>query len=156
MQSYFNGSYEKTLLAGGTSKDKWIDSGNISLADSWKNYDILQIFATNDSSTGYVTVKTLKVPDLKDLLDIAISSSKSHFYLWDGNHYYAFNPSTTTELLFNGATQDSGIQAIYGIKLKATGITNKSALDVSQISDKISSLLTTDNHLKLPSGLEVW
>ena len=156
MQSYFNGSYEKTLLAGGTSKDKWIGSGNISLADSWKNYDILQIFATNDSSTGYVTVKTLKVHDLKDLLDIAVSSSKSNFYLWDGYHFYAFNPSTTTELVFNGAAEDSGIQAIYGIKLKATGITNKSALDVSQISDKISSLLTTDNHLRLPSGLEVW
>ena len=156
MQSYFNGSYEKTLLAGGTSKDKWIGSGNISLADSWKNYDILQVFATNDSSTGHITVKTIKVPDLKDLLDIAISSSKSYFYLWDGNHYYSFNPSTTTEVLFNGASEDSGIQAIYGIKLKATGITNKSALDVSQISDKVSSLLTTDNHLRLPSGLEVW
>lgn len=30
------------------------------------------------------------------------------------------------------------------------------AIDVSAIQSKISTMLTTDNHLLLPSGLEVW
>ena len=30
------------------------------------------------------------------------------------------------------------------------------AIDVSAIQSKLSTMLTTDNHLLLPSGLEVW
>ena len=96
--------------------------------------------------------------ELENLIELGVSSSKSYFapFSTASSWYYSFSPTTTTELMLSGATENSGIQAVYGVKFKATGITNKSAIDVSHMSEKISSLLTPDNHLRLPSGLEVW
>ena len=158
MQSYFNSNYEKTLLAGGTTKAEYIGSGDVVLKDSWKNYDGLLLYCTNDDNVGIFRGDIVWKKELEDLLELAQSSSKTYFSLggtYNGQYYY-FKVASTTEFLLSVNSQNSGIQAIYGIKLKANGITNKSAIDVSQISDKISSLLTTDNHLRLPSGLEVW
>ena len=75
----------------------------------------------------------------------------------NGSWYWNINPSQTTETFWKCYNQTGCyIRKVWGYKLKATGITNKSAIDVSQISNKIGSLLTSDNHLVLPSGLEVW
>ena len=155
MQSYFNGSYEKTLLAGGGAG---ITSGNVVLSDSWRNYDGLMIFMCNDAHTGVFAPHIIWKAELEFQLEVASSATgMTRFTLApSSNGEYWYYKLTSTDINLITDARNSDIVAIYGIKLKATGITNKSALDVSQISDKISSLLTTDNHLRLPSGLEVW
>ena len=158
LQSFFNGNVEKTLLAGGTKKADWIGAGNITLADSWKNYDALLGFATNDSNTSHVTSSIIFRWQLEALIEIGKTSGKAYFmpFATIGGHYYSFSPTTTTEIAFMVGEEDSGIQAIYGLKLKGTGVTNAKAVDVSDVQARLAGMLTDDNHLVLPSGLEVW
>lgn len=158
LQSFFNGNVEKTLLAGGTEKADWIGAGNITLADSWKNYDALLGFATDDSSTSHVTSSIIFRWQLEALIEIAKTSGKAYFmpFATIGGHYYSFSPTSTTEIAFMVGEEDSGIQAIYGLKLKGTGVTNAKAVDVSDVQARLAGMLTDDNHLVLPSGLEVW
>lgn len=158
LQSFFNGNVEKTLLAGGTEKADWIGYGNITLADSWKNYDALLGFATNDSNTSHVTSSIIFRWQLEALIEIGKTSGKSNFmpFATIGGNYYSFSPTTTTEIAFMVGEEDSGIQAIYGLKLKGTGVTNAKAVDVSDVQARLAGMLTDDNHLVLPSGLEVW
>lgn len=158
LQSFFNGNVEKTLLAGGTEKADWIGYGNITLADSWKNYDALLGFATNDSDTSHVTSSIIFRWQLEALIEIGKTSGKSNFmpFASIGGNYYSFSPTTTTEIAFMVGQENSGIQAIYGLKLKGTGVTNAKAVDVSDVQARLAGMLTDDNHLVLPSGLEVW
>lgn len=158
LQSFFNGNVEKTLLAGGTEKADWIGMGNITLADSWKNYDALLGFATNDSNTGHVTSSIIFRWQLEALIEIAKTSGKAYFmpFATVAGNYYSFSPTTTTEIAFMSSAENSGIQAIYGLKLKGTGVTNAKAVDVSDVQARLAGMLTDDNHLVLPSGLEVW
>lgn len=158
LQSFFNGTFSKTLLAGGTEKADWIGYGNITLADSWKNYDALLGFATNDSNTSHVTSSIIFRWQLEALIEIAKTSGKAYFmpFATIGGHYYSFSPTSTTEIAFMIGEEDSGIQAIYGLKLKGTGVTNAKAVDVSDVQARLAGMLTDDNHLVLPSGLEVW
>lgn len=158
LQSFFNGKVEKTLLAGGTKKENWIGSGNITLADSWKNYDALLGFATDDSATSHVTSAIVFRWQLEALIDIAKTSGKACFmpFASVAGNYYSFRPTTTTGITFMVGDEKSGIQAIYGLKLKGTGVTNNKAVDVSDVQARLAGMLTDDNHLVLPSGLEVW
>lgn len=158
LQSFFNGNVEKTLLAGGTKKADWIGEGNITLADSWKNYDALLGFATDDTSTSHVTSSIIFRWQLEALIEIGKTSGKSNFmpFASIGGNYYSFSPTTTTKIAFMVGRENSGIQAIYGLKLKGTGVTNAKAVDVSDVQARLAGMLTDDNHLVLPSGLEVW
>lgn len=162
MQSYFNGNFEKTLLFG--SESTWSNANEIILSDSWRNYDGLMFFAGDDSNAYRYFDKAPILwkwwfEEQIRLAKINPSSQGRYPRLWiNGSMYLQWDALGTfpSDISLKTSVENCGIFAVYGIKLKATGITNKSAIDVSQISDKISSLLTTDNHLKLPSGLEVW
>lgn len=162
MQSYFNGNFEKTLLFG--SDSTWSNANEIILSDSWRNYDGLMFFAGDDSNAYRYFDKAPILwkwwfEEQIRLANINPSSQGRYMRLWiNGSMYLQWDALGTfpSDITLKTSAENCGMFAVYGIKLKATGITNKSAIDVSQISDKISSLLTTDNHLRLPSGLEVW
>lgn len=158
LQSFFNGTFSKTLIFGGTDKANWKGSGGITLSKSWKNFDALLAFTTDDSSTSNMAASIVWKWQLEWLLEMGASSSKSHVAPWwhPVGKCYSFAVSSTTELLLGSPSENAGIQAIYGIKLQGTGVTNASAVDVSQIQSRLAGMLTDDNHLILPSGLEVW
>lgn len=162
MQSYFNWDMSETLLF-----DVYNDSagwtGNITFSDSYLNYDYLVIeFSSSYAVSGETyTTKPINVKWLKEVWDERKSKGQTNYLLpiefGYASWHWSLNWSTSTDLLWNRyANTGAYPRRVWGYKLKANGITNKSAIDVTQISDKISSLLTTDNHLRLPSGLEVW
>lgn len=158
LQSFFNGTVAKTLLAGGTANSDWIGNGAITLSESWKNFDALLAFMTNDSSTSLMNVDVIWKWQLEWLLEMCTSSSKNFFTPWLtlSNNHFSFKVSQTTEIVLASPDENSGIQAIYGLKLQGTGVTNASAIDVSHVQSRLAGMLTDDNHLILPSGLEVW
>jgi hypothetical protein len=158
LQSFFNGTFSKTLIFGGTDKANWQGQGEITLSKSWKNFDALLAFTTGDSNTSHMYASIVWKWQLEWLIEMGVSSSKSYIAPWmhPAGYYYSFSPVSSTELLLTGQSENAGIQAIYGIKLQGTGVTNASAVDVSQIQARIAGMLTDDNHLILPSGLEIW
>lgn len=158
LQSFFNGTFSKTLIFGGTDKANWKGFGEITLSKSWKNFDALLAFTTDDSDTSQMYASIVWKWQLEWLIEMGVSSSKSYIAPWmhPAGCYYSFSPVNSTELLLTGQSENAGIQAIYGIKLQGTGVTNASAVDVSQIQARIAGMFTDDNHLILPSGLEVW
>lgn len=158
LQSFFNGTFSKTLIFGGTDKANWKGSGEITLSKSWKNFDALLAFTTDDGNASQMYASIVWKWQLEWLIEMGVSSSKRCIAPWmhPAGFYYSFSPVNSTELLLTGPSENAGIQAIYGIKLQGTGVTNASAVDVSQIQARIAGMLTDDNHLILPSGLEVW
>lgn len=158
LQSFFNGTFSKTLIFGGTDKANWKGSGEITLSKSWKNFDALLAFTTDDGKASQMYASIVWKWQLEWLIEMGVSSSKRYIAPWmhPAGFYYSFSPVNSTELLLTGPSENAGIQAIYGIKLQGTGVTNASAVDVSQIQARIAGMLTDDNHLILPSGLEVW
>lgn len=158
LQSFFNGTFLKTLIFGGTNKANWKGSGEITLSRSWKKFDALLAFTTDDNDASHMYASIVWKWQLEWLIEMGVSSSKRYIAPWmhPAGFYYSFSPVDSTELLLTGQSENSGIQAIYGIKLRGTGVTNASAVDVSQIQARITGMLTDDNHLILPSGLEVW
>ena len=162
MQSYFNGNFEKTLLYG--NDGTFTNANQIVLKDSWKNYDglMFNFFYDDAAYRTFNGAPILWKWDFEEQIRLANinPTGQGRVIRYQINDIYMqwqvdanVMPS---ELVLTTNGDNCGIASIYGIKLKANGITNKSAIDVSQISGKISSLLTSDNHLRLPSGLEVW
>lgn len=160
MQSYFTENMEETLLysslAGASTWD-----GNITFSDSYLNYDFIRIeFASAAAVTAEgITTQLLSTKAIKKQIQDARTNrtGKFQFDIGVSSWYWASTPASMTETYWaKNSNASVNPRRVWGYRLKATGITNKSAIDVSQISDKISSLLTTDNHLRLPSGLEVW
>lgn len=162
MQSYFNWNMSETLLFDVYNNSAgW--TGNITFSDSYLNYDYLVIEFSSTYAVGgeTYTTKPINVKWLKATWDERRSKGQTN-YLFPiefgyASWHWSFNWSTSTDTLWNRYAHNGAYpRRVWGYKLKANGITNKSALDVSQISNKIGSLLTSDNHLVLPSGLEVW
>lgn len=160
MQSYFTENMEETLLysslAGASTWD-----GNITFSDSYLNYDFIRIEFTNNATVTAegITTQPLSTKAIKKQLQDALTNRTGKFHINVGvsSWYWASTPANMTETYWPRNSNASVYpRRVWGYKLKANGITNKSAIDVTQISDKISSLLTSDNHLVLPSGLEVW
>lgn len=161
MQSYFSGNFEKTLLYG--SDKVWSNANNITLSDSWKNYDGLMFNFSHDNS-GYRYFNGAPILwkwDLEEHIRMANLNPSGEgrlirFVCGELLIEWRVDGNMITETSLITSDENCGMFSIYGIKLKATGITNKSAVDVSDMSEKIGGLLTADNHLILPSGLEVW
>lgn len=162
MQSYFANQMTETKLFDvlGNSAG-W--TGNITFSDSWKNYDFLKIeFASTYEVGGelyitdYINTKKLQ-EEIQKLKNAGATYYAFPITIGLGSWYWRFNFNTSTETVWirhsNGSVYP---RRVWGYKLTATGITNKSAVDVSDMSEKIGGLLTADNHLILPSGLEVW
>ena len=158
LQSFFNGTFSKTLIFGGTDKANWKGAGEITLSESWKNFDALLAFTTDDGDASQVYASIVWKWQLEWLIEMGVSSSKRYIAPWmhPAGYHYSFSPVNSTELLLAGPAENAGIQAIYGLKLRGTGVTNASAVDASQIQSRLAGMLTDDNHLILPSGLEVW
>jgi hypothetical protein len=162
MQSYFADQMTETKLFDvlGNSSG-W--TGDITFSDSWRNYDFLKIeFATTYDVSGvmcytdYINTKKLQ-EEIQKSKDSGVTSY--YFYVNTGvdGWYWNFNFNTSSETTWIRKSNSKVYpRRVWGYKLTATGITNKSAIDVSDMSEKIGGLLTTDNHLILPSGLEVW
>ena len=112
---------------------------------------------TSDSSTGHMNVDVIWKWQLEWLLEMCTSSSKNYFTPWltlaSNRSVQGFTNNGDCSCI---PDEDSGIQAIYGLKLQGTGVTNASAIDVSHVQSRLAGMLTDDNHLILPSGLEVW
>lgn len=157
MQTCILGTPTLTLLAGGTSTSNWIGTGNITLSQSWRNFDALLLYVTGNLETDGASPIML----FKWQFEAGLNYHKtrgSGFLLPVGglSAWWEINASSTTDTVLVLGRENSGVAAIYGVKFTATGITNASAVDVTAIQSKVSSILTTDNHLILPSGLEVW
>lgn len=166
MQSYFTGNMEETVLYDKTNNtSSW--TADISLSDSLYNYDFFKVEVAGGANLtgnqGGGSWLFYPVSNFKKMMERAKSATTppvNWVFLGDstnGSWYWNINPSLSTETFWkNYNSTGCYIRKVWGYKLKATGITNKSAIDVTQMSEKISSLLTSDNHLVLPSGLEVW
>ena len=166
MQSYFTGNMEEVVLYDKTNNtSSW--TADVTLSDSLYNYDFFKVEVAGGANLtgnqGGGSWLFYPVSNFKKMMERAKSATTppvTWAFLGDstnGSWYWNINPSLSTETFWKCYNQTGCyIRKVWGYKLKANGITNKSAIDVSQISDKISSLLTSDNHLRLPSGLEVW
>lgn len=154
LQSFFNGTATRTLLAGSESSSG-IGSGNITLASSWKDFDALLVIRANDSSKN-LSSDIVYVWQFQQLLNLATNLSTT-FSLGTGTQgYYWYLTTASTELSLVNAAENCCVQAIYGIKMTGTGITNNTAMDVTTLQANYSSMITSDGHMILPSGLEVW
>lgn len=154
LQSLFNGTATRTLLAGSETA-AGIGIGTITLSQSWKNFDALLIIRADDSSAN-LSSDLVWTWQFQQLIDIA-KSRNTRLSLGSGTqgyYWYITTASTETSLIY--ASENCCVQAIYGIKMTGTGVTNNTAVDVTTLQSTISSMLTSDNHLILPSGLEVW
>ena len=162
MQSYFNGTFTKTLLWG--SDGTWSNANSvIELSQPWRDFDGLIINMAHDDSAYRVQptnqiIWKWEFEEMIRLVKINPSGQGRIIRLHFGDMYLEWradgNMPTDTTLTVD--SENCGIFSVYGISLKANGITNTSAIDVSDIQDRVGSMLTTDGHLKLPSGLEVW
>jgi hypothetical protein len=145
-----------TLLAGGSASTNWITGGDITLKQSWKNFDGLLIYYTYDDKTCLRSTILYKWQLIKEL-ELAKLTGYNTISLHTNATYWRLDAVNTTDTILKYSTDNCGIQAIYGFALKATPtIINDKALNLSDISSKIDGLLTVDGHLILPSGLEIW
>ena len=162
MQSYFNGTFTKTLLWG--DDGTWSEANNvIELSQPWRDFDGLIFNMAHDDSAYRVQptnqiVWKWEFEEMIRLAKINPSGQGRIIRLQFGDIYLQWRADGTmpTDTTLIVDSENCGIFSVYGISLKANGITNTSAIDVSDIQDRVGSMLTTDGHLKLPSGLEVW
>jgi hypothetical protein len=154
LQSFFNGTATRTLLAG-SETGNGIGSGNITLSDSWKNYDALLVIRCGDDLEN-LSSDLVYTWQFQQLVDLA-TSLKKNVSLGDGTQgFYWYVQTKSTDTLLVVAAENCAVQAIYGIKMTGTGVTNNTAIDVTELQKNYASLITSDKHLVLPSGLEVW
>lgn len=162
MQSFFNNTMEEVELFNviGNSA-KW--TGNIEFKENWENFDFLVIeFATSyPVNAEYVFTRYLSTKEIKKNIE-AIKNANLTYYALPidisiSSWYWRMNVQTSSSLSWVRYNHSSVYpRRVWGYRLKATGLTNKYAIDVSEISKKIGSMITADNHLILPSGLEIW
>lgn len=118
LKRFFNGTFTKTLLAGGPLQSDWIDLGNITLAKPWDNFDALLIYSGNDYSDSYLNSTLIYKWQLSELFAIAKTSGKNYVQIWNNvaGHYWGVKVSSSTSIAFNDPDEESGLQAIYGLK----------------------------------------
>ena len=118
LKRFFNGTFTKTLLAGGPLQSDWIDSGNITLAKPWDNFDALLIYSGTDYSDSYLNSMLIYKWQLSELFAIAKTSGKNYVQIWNNiaGHYWGVKVSSSTSIAFKDSDEDSGLQAIYGLK----------------------------------------
>lgn len=118
LKRFFNGTFTKTLLAGGHLQSDWIGLGTITLAKPWANFDALLIYSGNDHSDSYINSTLIYKWQLSELFAIAKSSGKSYVQIWNNvaGHYWGVKVSSSTAIAFKDPDENSGLQAIYGLK----------------------------------------
>ncbi len=164
MQSYFQGSFTRTLLWGNESTWKNANTA-IELSRSWKEFDGLQFCMFFDDAAyrpfmpGGQILWKWEFEEMIRQANINPSGQGRIIRLDFGDGVYIqwrADGKMPTDLVLTVADENCGIGAVYGISLAATGVTNNTAIDVTTIQERIGGMLTADNHLILPSGLEVW
>lgn len=164
MQSYFQGTFTKTLLWG--NEKVWSNANStINLSQPWRDFDGLQFCMFFDDSAyrpfqagGQIlwkwefeeAIRLARLNPTGQGRIIRLGFGDGVYIQWraDGN--------MPSDMALTVSDENCGIGAVYGISLNAKGITNNSAIDVTEIQEKIGGMFTADNHLRLPSGLEVW
>lgn len=118
LKRFFNGTFTKTLLAGGPLQSDWIGQGNITLAKPWDNFDALLIYSGTDYSDSYLNSTLIYKWQLSELFAIAKTSGKNYVQIWNNvaGHYWGVKVSSSTSIAFKDPDEDSGLQAIYGLK----------------------------------------
>lgn len=118
LKRFFNGTFTKTLLAGGPLQSDWIDKGNITLAKPWDNFDALLLYSGTDDPDSYLNSTLIYKWQLSELFAIAKTSGKNYVQIWNNvaGHYWGVKVSSSTSIAFNDPDEDSGLQAIYGLK----------------------------------------
>lgn len=118
LKRFFNGTFTKTLLAGGPLQSDWITLGNITLAKPWDNFDALLIYSGTDYSDSYLNSTLIYKWQLSELFAIAKTSGKYYVQIWNNvaGHYWGVKVSSSTSIAFNDPDENSGLQAIYGLK----------------------------------------
>ena len=118
LKRFFKGTFTKTLLAGGTLQSAWIGQGNITLAKPWDNFDALVFYSGSDYSDSYLISTLIYKWQLSELFAIAKTSGKNYVQIWNNvaSHYWWVKVSSSTTIAFKDPTENSGLQAIYGLK----------------------------------------
>lgn len=118
LKRFFKGTFTKTLLAGGSLQSDWIGQGNITLAKPWDNFDALLIYSGTDYSDSYLNSTLIYKWQLSELFAIAKTSGKNYVQIWNSvaGHYFGVKVSSSTSIAFKDPDEDSGLQAIYGLK----------------------------------------
>lgn len=118
LKRFFNGTFTKSLLAGGPRQSDWIGQGNITLAKPWDSFDALLIYSGTDYSDSYLNSTLIYKWQLSELFAIAKTSGKNYVQIWNNvaGHYWGVKVSSSTSIAFKDPDEDSGLQAIYGLK----------------------------------------
>lgn len=118
LKRFFNGTFTKTLLAGGPRQSDWIGQGNITLAKPWDNFDALLIYSGNDYSDSYLNSTLIYKWQLSELFAIAKTSGKNYVQIWNiiDGHHWGVKVSSSTSIAFKDPNENSSLQAIYGLK----------------------------------------
>lgn len=118
LKRFFNGTFTKTLLAGGPLQSDWIGLGNITLAKPWDNFDALLIYSGTDYSDSYLNSTLIYKWQLSELFAIAKTSGKRYVQIWNNvaGYYWGVKVSSSTSIAFKDSDENSGLQAIYGLK----------------------------------------
>ena len=118
LKRIFNGTFTKTLLAGGPRQSDWIDRGTITLAKPWDNFDALLIYSGTDYSDSYLNSTLIYKWQLSELFAIAKTSGKNYVQIWTNvaGRFWGVKVSSSTSIAFKDPDEDCGVQAIYGLK----------------------------------------
>lgn len=113
------GTARLTLLAGGTTTTSYIGSGNITLKQPIDNFDEIVVMS-GDDSRGHMACRTFPARYWTKALSTAkqLNLNKTNFELASRREgcYWWLNAKTTTTSSLVGASENSTIFAIYGIK----------------------------------------
>lgn len=96
--------------------NKTVGAGNITLSQSWKNFDELIVFAGNDSA-NYVTSWRIETWELQKRIDLAVENGKNQFGLFYGSIYWHLS-TTSTNTSWVSNTENCALYAVYGVNFK--------------------------------------
>ncbi len=112
-----SGKFTKTLLAGGETAATRIKGGDITLAQSWEDFDFIQTYFEGDDNT-IICSSLVPVWELKARQEFANKVSAEAFFWISDFYQWCVVAKTTTGTLLKARTNSMDIYAIYGITLK--------------------------------------
>ena len=120
LRNFFRGNVELTPLMGSQNQSSWQGSGTITFAQPWRNFDALAFFFTNDGSNSWMTLQIVYPWMVQWLIDMGTMSNKQYVFPFPGfaGHYWGWHINAFGDTQWTTSAENSGIQAIYGIKFK--------------------------------------
>lgn len=104
-------------MAGGTLQSDWVGKGTITLSQPYTDFDAILVISTGDDNTASIKTNIIFKWELDLLYDLAISGLKSGINIFSEARYWVITPESLKTTTWDPNTENSGIQAIYGITI---------------------------------------